>query len=309
MADPGGLLDLLDLVVARSDGIVPSSVTDTLAEEARRARMRHGFLGEVLVVALAGGTGGGKSSLLNALVGERVVPTGVVRPTTQRATAVYAPDPAVDLEPLLSELGVDDRVLVGGAGDVVFVDLPDFDSTERAHRHVVETVLPRVDAVVWVLDPEKYADPVLHRDFLARLVPYQDAFVFVLNQVDRLGDEAGEARASLATWLAVDGFEAPEVVETVAASKGELPPDVEALRTHLSSRLDTKATAIVKLAADLRIAANDGWRACRDVDTSTLDREGADGAALAAATFVSLGVAAWELLASMGPRPGVTASV
>jgi 50S ribosomal subunit-associated GTPase HflX len=300
------LVDLLDLVVARSDDIVPVGVTNVLAEQARRARTRSGFLGEVLVVALAGGTGGGKSSLLNALVGEPVVPTGVVRPTTETATAVLAARPFVDLDPLLEDLGVDELVLVDAAGDVVYVDLPDFDSTETAHRHVVETVLPRVDAVVWVLDPEKYADPVLHREFLARLVPYQQAFVFVLNQIDRLGEEAGQARASLETWLAVDGFDDPEIVETVAAARGDRTTDVDALRTHLASRFDTKATAIAKLSADLRMVAQDGWASCRAVDPATLDDETRDRAALAAATFASLGVAAWELGAAMGSRRDVT---
>ena len=51
-------------------------------------------------------------------------------------------------------------------GNVVVLDLPDIDSLEAGHRAAVEAVLPKVDVVAWVTDPEKYADAVLHDDFL-----------------------------------------------------------------------------------------------------------------------------------------------
>jgi putative ribosome biogenesis GTPase RsgA len=48
-----------------------------------------------LVVAILGSTGSGKSSLFNALVGAPLSPSGVLRPTTRRATAVAHPADAV----------------------------------------------------------------------------------------------------------------------------------------------------------------------------------------------------------------------
>ena len=53
-----------------------------------------------------------------------------------------------------------------GLANVAVLDLPDMDSVERTHRERVEELLPRVDAVAWVTDPEKYHDAVLHDDFL-----------------------------------------------------------------------------------------------------------------------------------------------
>src|SRR4029078_9237979 len=56
----------------------------------------------------------------------------------------------------------------------------------RDPRGAVEDVRPRSDAVVWVTDPEKYADAVLHDDFLAAWVPRLDRQLVVVNKADRL---------------------------------------------------------------------------------------------------------------------------
>jgi GTP-binding protein EngB required for normal cell division len=289
------VLDACDLAIARADGLLDGPLLADLQHRAAGARRRDGFLGEALVLAFAGGTGSGKSSILNAMVGTDVVPTGIVRPTTQVATAVHANREFTDLAPLIGAIGVTSTIIEAGAGDIVFVDLPDFDSTEAAHRHVVEEVLPRVDAVIWVLDPEKYADPVLHQEFLERLVPYEAQFVFALNQVDRLGEHRIEVVANLEELLRSDGFAMPQVVSTVAVPLGDAPPDVESLSNAVAQRLDAKATAIGKIAADMRAVARDGYAGCHAVDRRNMGDQSLDGVALAAASFVWLGVMAYEL--------------
>ena len=50
---------------------------------------------------------------------------------------------------------------------LVLLDLPDFDSVEARHRLEVDRLLRLVDLVVWVLDPQKYADRVVHQQYLA----------------------------------------------------------------------------------------------------------------------------------------------
>ena len=47
-----------------------------------------------------------------------------------------------------------------------------------------------VDLLVWVADPQKYADAALHDGYLRPLAGHGDAMVVVLNQADRL-DDAG----------------------------------------------------------------------------------------------------------------------
>ena len=292
MTDIRDLLDTLDLAIARAERVLDDGAVDSMIRTARRLRTRSGFLGEVLVVALAGGTGSGKSSIVNALVGEQIVEIGVVRPTTQQATAVFRPGGAVDLLGLFDAVGVERRLGHDAAGDIVLIDLPDFDSTAESHRHVVEQVLPRVDAVVWVLDPEKYADPVLHRDFLRGTVDHEDLFVFVLNQADRLGAELPVAVASLASLLEDDGFTQPPIVTTVAAPFDEA--DVGALAGVLEDRWDLKSTAITKMVLDVLGIARRGWSATGEVDPPD-DTDARDALALARATFVWLGVTAHDV--------------
>jgi GTP-binding protein EngB required for normal cell division len=293
MTDLVSLLDLADLAMARSEGVVPDGPREDLARIVRRARRKLGYVGDVLVVALAGGTGSGKSSVINALVGEVVVQTGVVRPTTSIATAVIPRLKSDAYTQLLSDLGVEDSVESPELRFTILVDLPDFDSFEVRHRHIVESVLPVVDAVIWVLDPEKYSDDVMHKEFLAGLVPYESQFVFVLNKVDLLGREAERVVDDAAGLLASDGFVQPEVFGTIAAGP---KVDVTELIASLYARFDTKRTVISKLIIDLRVAANTGWAAAREVASTATDRARIDEVGLSAATFVLLGVEAIVLL-------------
>lgn len=293
MAEVTALLDLADLAHARADDVVPDERLARLDAVCRRMRTRNGFLGEVLVVALAGGTGGGKSSIVNALVGQQVVDTSVLRPTTDAATAIVPAETNADLGPMLAALDVGVRIDVEGWHDIVLVDLPDFDSTVEAHRAIVDGVLPTVDAVIWVLDPEKYADPVLHDEFLRNLTDHESQFVFVLNQADRLGEDVDDVLASLRAMLVADGFVAPVTIPSVAAARSEeATVDVSAIVSTIEDRFDAKRTAMAKLAIDLRRMASESWRAIVAAADTVEDR---DAAALAAATFVWLGVDAYQL--------------
>ncbi|MCL1593090.1 MAG: 50S ribosome-binding GTPase [Actinomycetia bacterium] len=288
MGDLRGLLDLADMAVARSEGVLSIDERKSVAAIARRARLRAGYIGEGLVVALAGGTGSGKSSLLNALVGHEVVRVGVVRPTTTSAVAAV-PAEGVVLGRLIGDLGIGTIVQTSGEKQIVYVDLPDFDSIEQAHRQIVNEVLPVVDAVVWVFDPEKYSDPVIHTEFLGSLGNYSRQFIFALNQIDRIADDARSVAMDLERQLLADGIEDPMVVLTTAQGH----TDVGDLTVAIEERLDAKRTALSKLAIDLTQVANRSWATSdRLVDV----RAGADAssAALAAATFVSLGVEAFE---------------
>ncbi|MEL7156248.1 MAG: hypothetical protein AAFN30_06580 [Actinomycetota bacterium] len=75
-------LDALTAAVDRAEGRLPQETVELARQVAGKAdeRLRHGS--EHTLVALVGATGGGKSSLANALVGSDVATTGVRRPTT-----------------------------------------------------------------------------------------------------------------------------------------------------------------------------------------------------------------------------------
>ena len=210
------------------------------------------------VVALAGATGSGKSSLFNQLIGTDVARIGVRRPTTETPTAaVWGSDPAT---PLLDWLKVGTRHLVdetpSGAGleldGLVLLDLPDFDSLEETHRLEVDRLLDLVDVFIWVTDPQKYADAVLHEDYVARLSAHDAVTIVVLNQADQLTLEMVAAcHKDLLRLLDADGVIDPEVIIT-SASNGSGIVD---LRHRISEIVATRNAAVRRLDSDLRSIA------------------------------------------------------
>ena len=221
MSDLREILDLHDRLVAACVGVVPDDEVEAAAEVGRAARRRVGYLGDTVLVALAGGTGSGKSSLLNALAGEEVSPPGAMRPTTADPIAWIPSNPEPGLTRLLDDLGIDTRIGQQLHPWLAVLDLPDLDSVVVDHRLRVERLLPLVDSVVWVLDPEKYQDARLHRDHLTPLARHADRFVFALNQIDRVGaGDVGVLAADLRRSLQADGIEDPVVVLTAGD-----PPD------------------------------------------------------------------------------------
>jgi GTP-binding protein EngB required for normal cell division len=216
------------------------------------ARRRIGFPGDVYVLALAGGTGVGKSSVLNALAGRTVSAVRAVRPTTDEPVAWVAEGRRDDLGPLLEWLGV--RHVAGHADErlsnVAVLDLPDVDSVRTEHRATVDALLPRIDAVAWVVDPEKYDDERLHA-YLRTLAPHAARLRFVLNKTDRLADADRDAVAQdLARRLAQDGIPGARV-QAVSAATGA---GVDALRDALARDADAKAVVMDKLGTDVAVA-------------------------------------------------------
>ena len=218
---------------------------------------RTGLVGGHTVVALAGATGSGKSSLFNCLVGADIAQVGMRRPTTSTPTAaVWGEEAAGEL---LDWLSVGARHQVASEGDaesglegLVLIDLPDVDSRESAHRDEAERVLELVDVFVWVTDPQKYADVVLHDEYVAVLREYGAVTLVVLNQVDRLpagGQE--QVEADLTRLLDRDGLEHHSVIGTSTVSGS----GIDELRDLLQRAVEHSDASRHRLAADLRTAA------------------------------------------------------
>ncbi|MBA3587291.1 MAG: 50S ribosome-binding GTPase [Chloroflexi bacterium] len=213
-----------------------------------RARERSGFSGAAYVLALAGGTGVGKSSLLNALARRTVSAVRAVRPTTDQPLAWVSDARRIELEPLLAWLGVGhvathaDEDLAG----VAILDLPDVDSVRTEHRATVDALLPRIDAVAWVLDPEKYDDSRLHA-YLRDMAPHAARLRFILNKADRLTQEQGAQLAEdLRRRLSESGISDARI-DVVSAATGD---GIGALRAGLAREADAKALVAAKLTTD-----------------------------------------------------------
>jgi hypothetical protein len=257
MADLGTALDALDRLVAVAAEAAGGESVAEAAEVARRVRRRRGFLGETFVVALAGGTGSGKTSILNAVAGTDVGPVGARRPTTARPLALLPANPEPGLVRLLDDLEIRDRAGQDALPWLAIVDLPDTDSLVAEHRATVERLLPQVDAVVWVVDPEKYQDRTLHDRYLGPLAGYADHFVFVLNQVDRLDPgDVDTVLEDFAASLRRDGLGTPPIVATAADPSLGDAEGIEALVERLRELHDAKRALEHKLLLDIRRAGD-----------------------------------------------------
>ena len=215
---------------------------------ADRIRQRLGFSGELYVMALVGGTGVGKSSVLNALAGEEVSPARALRPTTEQPLTWVANEAREKVRPLLDWLGVE-RVVGHDQADlsgVAILDLPDVDSVRLEHRATVDALLPRIDAVAWVVDPEKYDDERLH-EYLRRLAPHAKRMRFIFNKADRLDPQQRQLLTDdFRRRLAGDGIDGA-TIDMVSALDGS---GFEELRAELNQAAEGKAIVAAKLATD-----------------------------------------------------------
>ena len=240
----------LNEVLGLAEGRLAPDVVALGRQLKERADQRLKFGSDVTVVALAGATGSGKSSLFNELIGLDLSETGVRRPMTSEAHACVWGEASADLVlewldvPHRHHLDDEDSDLDG----LVLLDLPDHDSTERSHRVEVDRLAELVDLIVWVLDPQKYADAAVHDRYLKPLAGHSAVMLTVLNQTDRLNDATERAcLRDLRRLLKEDGLETVRVMPASARTgRG-----VEDLREMLRKRVAARRAASQKLAADI----------------------------------------------------------
>ncbi|SNT52900.1 50S ribosome-binding GTPase [Streptosporangium subroseum] len=153
----------------------------------------------------------------------------------------------------------------GEAAGLILLDLPDHDSIELSHRLEVDRLVELVDLLVWVLDPQKYADGVVHERYLRPLARHRDVMVVVLNQIDRLSPAAVErCLKDLRRLLDDDGLTGVPVVG-VSTRTGA---GVSELRSLLTSRVSDRRSWATRLAADVGTAADTLVRASIGMGTA-----------------------------------------
>jgi hypothetical protein len=154
-----------------------------ILEKARRP-------GDVLYVGIMGGTGVGKSTLIDALAREEISAISEKRPYTDRAVVFRHRDTPRGLEKITSLLRDVDAVHnIDAIKDFILLDLPDFDSKDENNRRNAMRIAPELDGIVWVASPEKYGDAVFY-EFLKQNTANQTNYTFVLNKADQLIDGA-----------------------------------------------------------------------------------------------------------------------
>lgn len=238
----------------------PGRLDDKLLADSGALLLRAGdrlkLSSEHTVVALAGGTGSGKSTLFNAVSGLELSPTGVRRPTTARTHAcVWGLEGA---GPLLDWLQIQWRHRFARASaldkgesrlhGLILLDLPDHDSIRALTDNEADRLIGLADLVVWVLDPQKYADASTHRRYVTELAGHDAVTVFALNQADRLtAEELAELVIDLNDLLKREGVAQPTVVPTSAVSgRG-----IDSLKSVIADAVSRRRAAIQRLDADL----------------------------------------------------------
>jgi small GTP-binding protein len=143
-------------------------------------------LDELFLVVIVGEFNAGKSALVNALLGEKVLPEGAT-PTTSRVTLVkwgeQVAEQVVDENfaiytyplPLLKELNI--------------VDTPGTNAVIRQHERLTTEYVPRSDLVLFVTSAD-HPMTESERQFLERILAWGKKVVFALNKADIIESEA-----------------------------------------------------------------------------------------------------------------------
>jgi GTPase Era involved in 16S rRNA processing len=261
--DIGARISALEAAATASRGRLDDALVDEAEAVSDRAASRLRLSAQHTVVGIAGATGSGKSSTFNALTGLELSAVGVRRPTTSWASAcVWGTDGA---DELLQWLGIpprhqttrdsmlDTRREDTALNGVVLLDLPDHDSTELSHHLEVDRLVQLVDMLVWVLDPQKYADAAIHDRYLAPLKTHDEVMVVVLNHIDTVAEDRREAMvADVRRLLDQDGLHKVPII-AISARHGIGLPE---LREEIVRRVRAKQATRQRLEADLRGVAD-----------------------------------------------------
>lgn len=276
------------------DGFDPDLIEEA-ADLLGRVGERLRLSGAHTVVTLAGGTGSGKSSLFNALAGANFSPVGVIRPTTAEPHAcVWG---MAGAGPLLDWVGIQlrhryARASALGQGEedltgLLLLDLPDHDSVTAGASHEVDRLVGLADLMIWVVDPQKYADAAVHHRYLIRLGAHSAVTTVLLNQSDLLTpEESEECVADLRRLLDSEGLHDARVLATSAATGTGLGE----LRKVLIEAVAARRAAGQRIEADLDTLAGrfeayaaDGEAVVPDTAAAALTDALAHGAGIAAA--------------------------
>lgn len=212
-----------------------------------------------LLIAFFGGTGAGKSSLLNRLAGSPIARAGLERPTSYEVS-LYLHQDFQDIQ-LPAELPLE-RTRIAWHQDakrrlLAWIDMPDFDSTASENRALVEAWLPYIDWVIFVVTPERYKDALGWQFLLERREKHQ--WCFVMNHWDQ--GQAAQLE-DLRSQLEAKGFTQAQILRTACISP-PIADDFTQLEASINQAIETfglqwlQAQGLRARAVEMQQLAND----------------------------------------------------
>ncbi|MCX7821903.1 MAG: 50S ribosome-binding GTPase [Syntrophobacterales bacterium] len=211
------LEEILKLIDELPEWVWSLKKKESLKERANRIKSEiFKLTGNVLTIGLIGGTGVGKSTLINALSGEEVSTVSHRRPHTNEIILYAHEETIIPKEVFDMELPiVTYRHRAERAKQILICDMPDFDSIKEEHHQLVRNFLYNLDLLIWVTSPEKYADEAFY-EFLQQTVREKNPsnFYFVINKIDLIADEIEKLEtltSSFIHYLNQNGLEQPKL--------------------------------------------------------------------------------------------------
>ncbi len=211
-----------------------------------------------LIVAFMGGTGVGKSSLLNRLSGQSIAKTGIERPTSREVSLYYHQSQNLqNLPELLSSETVNRQAhLKTQHKNIIWVDMPDFDSIEQANKHLVLQWLPQIDVLIYVVSPDRYRDQAAWKLLLSE--GQKHGWIFVFNQWDLAHPEQYQ---DFESQLSTAGFKNPFIFKSSCEQQSDdeflpLLAQIESLATtHTLKILEQRTIQLKKQALKKQLQA------------------------------------------------------
>ena len=171
------LLDRLSVALERFS-------PDVAADDLRRFREAREQLAGLFLLVIAGEFNSGKSSFINALLGEKVLPEGVT-PTTDRINVLRhgAEIGEESIEAYLLERTHPAELL----REINIVDTPGTNAIIRRHEELTRDFVPRSDLVLFVTSADRPFTES-ERAFLEQIREWGKKIVFVINKIDILSE-------------------------------------------------------------------------------------------------------------------------
>jgi small GTP-binding protein len=248
------LLSLRDALVRFGADVAPGdmrTLNDTIAH-----------LDELFLLVIAGEFNSGKSSFINALLGEKVLAEGVT-PTTDRITLLHYGDAPAEkpLEEFLLERDFPADVL----RRLTIVDTPGTNAIIRRHEELTRDFIPRSDLVLFITSADRPFTES-ERAFLSAIQEWGKKIVIVLNKADLLEEHELEQvltfiRENARDLLGITPEIYPVSARAAQRARGNSSDEAawrasrfEAIERYILETLDEEQRVRLKLLSPLGVA-------------------------------------------------------